>query len=265
MTSKLKTKLAFASVATAVAAGSVVLAKDFQAPDAAPAPDRKQAVNRAEKADSLPFARKPQSVARAEKTHPLEMKAAATAAAEPLMTGSVRSITIDGPDFGDVMDPAPMTATAAKAGPIDGPDFGDVEDPASVPAAIAAVRTGPIDGPDFGDVEDPASVPPASAAALKGPIDGPDFGNVEDVETAPAVTAAKSGKTKPSRKRNAPRRAAVAKPKRGPMVIIPEGAASTPDGPSAIVPSRAPAPAPRSTNIVSDPSGTNAVSKRLWD
>lgn len=239
MTSKLKTKLAFASVATAVAAGSVVLAKDFQALDAAPAPDREQAVNRAEKADSLPFARKPQTVARAEKTHPLEMKVAATAAAEPLMTGSVRSITIDGPDFGDVMDPAPMTTIAAKAGP--------------------------IDGPDFGDVEDPASVPPASAAALKGPIDGPDFGNVEDVEAAAAMTAAKSDETKPSRKRKAPRRAAVAKPKRGPMVIIPERAASTPDGPSAIVPSRAPAPAPRSTNIVSDPSGTNAVSKRLWD
>ena len=264
MTSKLKTKLAFASVATAVAAGSVVLAKDFQAPDATPAPDRKQAVNRAEKADSLPLTRTPQTVARAEKTHILEMKVAATAAAEPLMTGSVRSITIDGPDFGDVMDRAPMAITVANTGPIDGPDFGDVEDPASAPATIAAVRTDPIDGPDFGDVEDPASVPPASAAALKGPIDGPDFGNVEGVGIAPAVTA-KNGKTKPTRKRNAPRRAAVAKPKRGPMVIIPDNTGSTPDGPSAIVPSRAPAPARSSTNIVSEPSSTNLVGKRLWD
>jgi len=230
MTPKLKAKLAFAGVATAVAAGTVVLARDFRAPAT---PDLQEAVNRAEKADRMEFAALPQSVARAGKENAAEAPLA-TATATPVMTGAVRSVTIDGPDFGDVMDPAPVTTTAERTGPIDGPDFGDVEDPPTTPAETAELRTGPIDGPDFGDVVDPV--------------------------TTPAVTTAKTADdTKPSRKRAAAPRAVAAEPKRGPMVIIPGYADATPDGPSAIVPSRAPAPAKLSTNIATEPSDTRPI------
>ena len=233
MTPKLKAKLAFAGVATAVAAGTVVLSKDFRAPDATPSADRKEAVNRAEKADRMEFAALPQSVARANKAH-AEVTALATATVTPLMTGAVRSVTIDGPDFGDVMDPAPATKTAERTGPIDGPDFGDVEDSATATAETAELRTGPIDGPDFGDVEDTA--------------------------TTRAVTSAKAvDDAKPSRTRKVTPRTVAAEPERGPLVIIPGYADATPDGPSAIVPSRAPAPAKRSTNIATDPSDARPV------
>lgn len=233
MTPKLRAKLAFAGVATAVAAGTVVLARDFRAPDAAP--DNQETVNRAEKADRMAFAALPQSVARAYKANPVE-PAVTTATATPLMTGTVRSVTIDGPDFGDVMDAAPVTSTAARTGPIDGPDFGDFEDPASTPAETAEFKTGPIDGPDFGDVADEAS--PRAVATSK---------TTEDPKPVHKIEAA-------------PRKVAV-EPRPGPMVIIPGYADATPDGPSSIVPSRAPAPAQRSTNVTPDLSGTDPLRK----
>jgi len=234
MASKLKTKLAFASVMTAVAAGGAVYANSFYTAEAAS--EIEQAVNRAEKTDRLVFKRVPQTVSRADKGDvlPASYATAEPIGADPLTTASIRPVTIDGPDFGDVVDPAPATTTAVKTGPIDGPDFGDVEDAATSPAETAELRTGPIDGPDFGDVEDAPATPVAAAA--------------ETTDTA-----------KPSRKRTPAPRTVAAEPKRGPMVIIPGYADATPDGPSAIVPSTAPAPAQRSTNVATDPSDTPPV------